>query len=89
METWNYLNLPITLSTSLSGFPQEVSPSIVFPQKPQEAPSLLRKGLWEAQVPLNSPFLRKMSLTDIKTKNSATKPNVNNTVVITDKFAQI
>jgi hypothetical protein len=33
--------------------------------------------------------LRKMSLTDIRIKNTATKPKVRNMVAITDKFAQI
>lgn len=83
------MNFANTLSTSFSGLPQVVVESMVFPQYPQVAPSLLRKGLWDAQVPLNSPFLRNMSLTDIRMKNNATKPTVMNTVVITEKFAQI
>ncbi len=84
-----YLNLARTLSTSLSGLLQVLAESTVFPHKLQVTPSLFKKGLCEAQVPLNSPFLRKMSLTDIRIKNTATKPKVRNMVAITDKFAQI
>jgi hypothetical protein len=80
----DYLNLAITLSTSLSGLAQEVVASTVFPHKLQVIPSLLRKGLCDAQVPLNSPFLRKISLTDIRTKKSARKPSVIKKVVIPD-----
>jgi hypothetical protein len=80
----DYLNLAITLSTSLSGLAQLLVASTVFPHKLQVIPSLLRKGLCEAQVPLNSPFLRKISLTDIKTKKSARKPSVIKKVVIPD-----
>ena len=79
-----YLNLAITLSTSLSGLAQLFVASTVFPHKLQVIPSLLRKGLCEAQVPLNSPFLRKISLTDIRTKKSARKPSVIKKVVIPD-----
>jgi hypothetical protein len=79
-----YLNLAITLSTSLSGLAQLLVASTVFPHKLQVIPSLLRKGLCEAQVPLNSPFLRKISLTDIRTKKSARKPSVIKKVVIPD-----
>ena len=79
----------MTLSTSLSGLAQELLVSTVFPQSPQVAPSLFRKGLWEAQVPLNSPFFRKISLTDIKTKKMAIKPRVMKKVVIADKYPQI
>ena len=80
----DYLNLAITLSTSLSGLTQELVESTVFPHKLQVIPSLLRKGLCDAQVPLNSPFLRKISLTDIRTKKSARKPSVIKKVVIPD-----
>ena len=80
----DYLNLAITLSTSLSGLAQLLVASTVFPHKLQVIPSLLRKGLCEAQVPLNSPFLRKISLTDIRTKKSARKPSVIKKVVIPD-----
>lgn len=83
------MNFAITLSTSLSGFPQLLLESTVFPQKLQVTPSLFKNGLWEAQVPLNSPFFRKISLTDIKIKNNATKPRVSTIVAITDKFEQI
>jgi hypothetical protein len=79
-----YLNLAITLSTSLSGLAQLLVASTVFPHKLQVIPSLLRKGLCDAQVPLNSPFLRKISLTDIKTKKSARKHSVIKKVVIPD-----
>lgn len=79
-----YLNLAITLSTSLSGLAQLLVASTVFPHKLQVIPSLLRKGLCDAQVPLNSPFLRKISLTDIRTKKSARKPSVIKKVVIPD-----
>lgn len=41
----HYLNLAITLSTSLSGLPQVLVESTVFPQKLQVTPSLFRKGL--------------------------------------------
>ena len=85
----DYLNLAITLSTSLSGLAQLLEASTVLPQRPQVTPSLFRKGLCEAQVPLNSPFLRKISLTDIKTKKRAMKPSVMIKVVIPEKFAQI
>jgi hypothetical protein len=80
----DYLNLAITLSTSLSGLAQLLVASTVFPHKLQVIPSLLRKGLCDAQVPLNSPFLRKISLTDIRTKKSARKPSVIKKVVIPD-----
>jgi hypothetical protein len=80
----DYLNLAITLSTSLSGLAQLLVASTVFPHKLQVIPSLLRKGLCDAQVPLNSPFFRKISLTDIRTKNSARKPSVIKKVVIPD-----
>jgi len=85
----DYLNLAITLSTSLSGLAQLLVASTVFPQRLQVIPSLLRNGLCEAQVPLNSPFFRKISLTDIKTKKRAMKPRVIKKVVIPEKFAQI
>ena len=85
----DYLNLAITLSTSLSGLAQLLLASTVFPQRLQVIPSLLRNGLCEAQVPLNSPFFRKISLTDIKTKKIAMKPSVIKKVAIPEKFAQI
>jgi len=85
----DYLNLAITLSTSLSGLAQLLVASTVFPHRPQVTPSLFRKGLCEAQVPLNSPFFRKISLTDIKTKKRAMKPSVIKKVAIPDNFAQI
>ena len=46
-------------------------------------PSWFRKGDWLAQVPLNSPFFKKMSRTDIPMKNNNTIPIDNNTVAIT------
>jgi len=73
----------MTLSTSFSGLPHDSSPVIVFPQKPQDSPLLFRKGLWEAQVPLNSPSFFNINLTDISTKNSAINPIPKNTVAIT------
>jgi len=85
----DYLNLAITLSTSLSGLAQLLVASTVFPQRLQVIPSLLRNGLCEAQVPLNSPFFRKISLTDIKTKKRAMKPSVMKKVAIPEKFTQI
>lgn len=72
----------MTLSTSLSGLPQLSPGFTVLPQKPQAAPSLFKKGLWDAQVPLNSPFFFRRILTDIKTKNNAINPMPNNTVAM-------
>lgn len=82
----NYLNRANTLSTSLSGLPHEAPGSTSFPQKPHLIPSLFRKGLWEAQVPLNSPFFKKMSRTDMPTKNKAIRPSVKNKVAIIEYF---
>jgi hypothetical protein len=45
-------------------------------------PSLLRKGLCEAHVPLNSPFFKKISRTDIKMKNKPKTPIVSKKTVI-------
>ena len=81
-ENIYYLNLAITLSTSLSGLPQLEFASTVLPQYPQVPPSLLRKGFCEAQVPLNSPFFMNISLTDIRMKNKAIKAKVKYKVVI-------
>ncbi|VXD17459.1 hypothetical protein MARINOS108_140042 [Marinoscillum sp. 108] len=50
------------------------------------APSLFKKGLWEAQVPLNSPFFLNISLTDIKMKNIAINPIPSNTVAMRLQF---
>jgi hypothetical protein len=52
-----------------------------FPQA-QSTPFAKSSGLWDAQVPLNSPFFRNISLTDKPTKNKASIPTVNNIVII-------
>lgn len=77
-----YLNFAITLFTSESGLAHASPDFTVLPQYPQVAPSLFRKGLCEAHVPLNSPFFTKINLTDIRTKKMATIPIPSNTVSI-------
>jgi hypothetical protein len=79
-------NLFITLFTSESGF-EQASPGLTsLPQKPQVAPSLLRNGLCDAQVPLNSPFFRNNKRTDINTKNKPINAMPMSTVVMFTYF---
>ena len=48
---------------------------VLAPQKLQDSPSLLSKGLLEAQVPENSPFFLNISFIAIPTKQIANKYN--------------
>jgi hypothetical protein len=69
-----------------SGSPQ-ASPSFnVLPQYPQVTPSLLSQGLCEAQVPLNSPFFKKIRRTDSSIKNRANIPMVRKYTAIWKKL---
>ncbi len=82
---FNHLNFDSTLVTSESGLPH-ASPGFL-PQKPHGSPFLFRKGFCDAHVPLNSPFLRKIRRTDIRTKKSPTNPIANKKVVISYIFS--
>jgi hypothetical protein len=65
------------------------SPALsVFPQYPHVVPSFTSQGLCEAQVPLNSPFFKKINRTDMSTKNSAMKPTEKSRTVIFLNFTQ-
>jgi hypothetical protein len=66
-----------------SGSPHAASPGFnCFPQYPQVIPSLLSQGLWDAHVPLNSPFLIKRRRTESSTKKRAKIPMLSKKTVI-------
>jgi hypothetical protein len=66
-----------------SGSPHEVYPAFnCLPKLPQVTPSLFSQGLWDAQVPRNSPFLIKSSRTESSKKKSAKIPMLNKKTVI-------
>jgi hypothetical protein len=62
---------------------------VFFPQKEQVSPSAFKKGLWEAQVPLNSPFLTSKSLIPTAAKNTSISPIDKSIVTIFNFFSNI